>query len=215
MKLLAATTALSAVLACSPAFAQQSPPAPTPEANATEGTLKVEGIAPSKVLGAIDTKKLVQEESAADAKVEVQSTAEVKPEPQAPLAKTADAQGVTQVPDPADKTHSDTQSAATADVGVDTGKLPVEVAAAISDGKYTTKDLVQAQLSALESAPPLVQPVITTTVTTQPASDDEIDADTAPTQSRGAPVFDGAARPGDWSQSAGTPVTPETATPPG
>lgn len=213
MKLIAATTALAAVFAFSPAFAQTPPP--TPEAEATTGTLKIEGIPPSKVLGAIDTTKLATENSADievadDAKVEVQSTAEVQVQPQEPLAKTADAQGVTQVPDPNDKTHSDVQSAATGDVGVDTGQLPVEVATAISDGKYTTKDLVQAQLAALENAPPLEQPVITTTTTIQPAT-----PDAAPAPTTGSPVFDGAARPGDWSQSADAEDARDDELPPG
>jgi hypothetical protein len=162
MKLLAATTALAAVFACSPAFAQTPPP--TPESQATSGSLKIEGVPPSKVLGAIDTTKLVDAQPADEAKAEAQASAEVE-KPQEPLARTADSQGVTQVPDPNDKTHSDTQSAATGALGVQTAALPEEITEAISDGKYTTRDLVQAQLEAVQRMP-VITPTQTGTITT-------------------------------------------------
>jgi hypothetical protein len=48
--------------------------------------------------------------------------------------------------------------------------LPSEVASVASkgNGKYSTKDLVNAQLTAMNNAPALQQPVITTTTITQP-----------------------------------------------
>jgi hypothetical protein len=204
MKLFVVTTALAAAMSLSSAWAQEkSPPAPTPEANATTGSLTIQGIPPSKVLGAIDTSKLVDQPPPADdnnltAKVQAEQSAQA----QAPLAKSADAKGVTTKPDPNDKTHSDAASASTGAVGVQTASLPAEVEAAISDGKYSTRDLVQAQLEAVRRMPP-VMPTTTTIVTTTPPS-----PDAAPTEDRGSPVFDGATRPGDWSQSAGTVAPP-------
>lgn len=202
MKLIIATTALAAVFAISSASAQTPPP--TPESQGKVGTLTVQGIPPAKVLGAIDTSKLVDQPPPADdqkvdtTKPDQNLTAQVQAEQsaqvQAPLAKTANAKGVTTKPDPNDLTHSDRASAATGAVGVQTASLPPEVASTISDGKYTTKDLVQAQLEAVKNAPPLVQPTITTTTVIQP--------------DQGSPVFDGAQRPGDWSQSASTPSNP-------
>lgn len=203
MKLLAATTALAVVIAASAAANAQTPP-PTPEADATKGTVTVQGVPPSKVLGAIDTSKLVDQPSPGE-KTDAQAKADADPnnltaqvqaeQSTKPLAKTADAKGVTTKPDPNDITHSDHASASTGAVGVQTASLPAEVTATIADGKYTTRDLVQAQLEAVKNAPPLVQPTITTTTVILPSQDSN--------------VFDGAQRPGDWSQSASsTPANP-------
>lgn len=46
--------------------------------------------------------------------------------------------------------------------------LPQEVATVAQNGKYSTKDLVKAQLMAMNNAPPIQQPVINTTTITYP-----------------------------------------------
>ena len=78
MKYLLATSALVAASFIAPAFAQQAPKPPVAESTEA-GTLTVEGVEPSKVLGAIDTSKLIDQPAPAD---ELDRTAE------APQSKT-------------------------------------------------------------------------------------------------------------------------------
>ncbi|MEP7210995.1 MAG: hypothetical protein ABI740_09180, partial [Alphaproteobacteria bacterium] len=58
MKLVLATTAIVAAMAFTPALAQEAKPQ-------GDGNLRVEGIAPSRVLGAIETDKLVRKSATA------------------------------------------------------------------------------------------------------------------------------------------------------
>src|SRR5215510_13308333 len=76
MKFLLASSALAVAFAISPAFAQKPPTAES----TTKGTVTVQGVEPSKVLGAIDTEALVEAKSA-DAKVAVTSDAPQTPPP--------------------------------------------------------------------------------------------------------------------------------------
>jgi hypothetical protein len=170
MKFLLVSSALAAALVVAPAYAQQSPPKPATGDSATTGTVTVQGVEPSKVLGSIDTSKLVDEPAVtADAQVAVTS------EP----------------PTPKSAISVDTSTRQTADAIIDTKtevitpvsdrpKLdpsnpiaPEVLAVANSGKKYSTKDIVLAQLEAIK-ATPVTTPTttITTTVTTptEPAS---------------------------------------------
>lgn len=199
MRVLFVTTALAAAFAFTPAWAQVTtappvqPGAADQAPSTTQGELKIQGIEPSRVLGAIDTQKLVNPPAA-----ERQADAAAKVAAEPPVAPTKN-------PDPNDKTGSDVQSASTGAVGVQTAELPTEVTAAIADGKYTTKDLVQAELEAAKNKPPPRM---------------EVQGSATPSTSEGSPVFDRGAGPADWSQSATTDdsdrhAEPTVAAPPG
>jgi hypothetical protein len=150
MKFVLATTALAAAMSFAPAFAPASAQEAADQASppsATEGSIEVEGVKPSRVLGAIDTSKLVApDHGAADAP------------PPAPGQTTT----ITTIETPAETARP---LVTIASVNV---PLPQEVASVASTGKYTTKDLVNAQLMAMNNAPPLKQPVINTTTITTP-----------------------------------------------
>jgi hypothetical protein len=164
MKTLLVSSALAAVLAVAPAYAQQSPSKPATVDSQTQGTVTVQGVEPSKVLGAIDTDKLVDQPPAED---------------EAKVAETS------QVPPPKAAVSVDTSTKQTADATIDTktevitpvsdrpklnpdNPIAPEVLAVANSGKrYTTKDIVLAQLEAMKKTP-VSEPttVITTTITT-------------------------------------------------
>lgn len=158
MKRMLIATTSAAVLAFAPAFAQQvtAPPADAPTATVdaeTQGSLKIEGVEPSKVLGAIDTSKLVDEQPAPQAEAQAEATVDAD----------IDVATSTETED------SDVQVAAAGDIEV-AGELPMEVAAVVADGSYTTEDLVTAQLEAVQASPAAGE-TITTTVTTTPSEE--------------------------------------------
>jgi hypothetical protein len=150
MKFVLATTAIAAAMAVSPAFAQEaSDQQASPAPRTGDGSVLVEGVKPSKVLGAIDTEQLVTPPQDADAAAP-------------PLSIPEKTTSVTTIETPPD-TAKPLVNIASVNV-----PLPQEVAAVAQNGKYTTKDLVKAQLMAMNSAPPIQQPVITTTTITYP-----------------------------------------------
>lgn len=192
MKILLATTALAAAMSFAPAFAQEVPATPgatvTTESE-TAGTVTIQGVKPSDALGAIDTSKLVDEKPAADGEptvkpyVAAEANAPVQPEP-APV------------------------QTASADVSADV-PIAEEVKEVVDSGKkYTTNDLVMAQLEAVKNAPIPEQTTITTTVTSPTAEADEpaepAQPGVEPAAFQGSPVFDKAITPADWSISAST-----------
>ena len=144
MKFVFATTALAAAMSLAPAFAEPASPPPA------EGAVTVQGVSPSKVLGAIDTKKLV--------------TPEQGPTDQAgpPLSIPEKTTSITTIEAPLETAKPMVNIASV------NAPLPQEVASVASSGRYTTQDLVKAQLMAMNAAPPLKQPVITTTTITYP-----------------------------------------------
>jgi hypothetical protein len=151
MKILLATTAMAAAMAFSPAFAQEADQQAAPAPKAADGSVLVEGLKPSKVLGAIDTSKLV-DENATD------QTAESSP----PLSIPEKTTSITTIETPPENARPLVNIAS---VNV---PLPQEVAQVAQNGKYTTQDLVKAQLMAMNNAPPIQQPVVTTTTITYP-----------------------------------------------
>jgi hypothetical protein len=139
MKSLLLSAAAVAALSLAPAVAQSpserpaEPPVteaapPEEAATADESGVIVQGVEPSKVLGAIDTEKLVDEpqEETAESTESVDHTAEAEIEQSGENIEIASAEA-----------------------------LPTEVAEVVQDGDYTTEDLVQAQLASLENAEPL------------------------------------------------------------
>lgn len=166
MKFVLATTALAAailaaaILAASmsfaPALAQEAsqPNAPPPGA---AGAGSVEGGKPSPLhgavgavgaVGAIGTKKFLAPNQG--------------PSDQAgpPLSIPEKTTSVTTIEAPPE-TAKPMVNIASANV-----PLPQEVASVARSGNYNTKDLVNAQLMAMNTAPPMKQPVITTTTIT-------------------------------------------------
>ena len=160
MKLILASSALAAVLFVAPAFAQQAKPEISKE---KEGTLTVQGVEPSKVLGAIDTSKLTdsgqasseasvqvaqQEPPPAKSSITVETTSEQTP--------TATIETKTEVIKPvSDRPKLDEEH-----------PIAPEVMKVVNTKKrYTTKDIVMAQLEAVRNTP-VTEPTTTITTTT-------------------------------------------------
>jgi hypothetical protein len=163
MKLLLVSSALAAVFATAPAYAQQAPAQKPPTAeSSTTGSVTVQGVEPSKVLGSIDTEKLVDDAKPADEQVTVTS--------QAPPANQAKVDEVTTV----ERTPTATVETKTEVITPVSGRptlnpdnpIAPEVAAVVNSGKkYTTKDIVLAQLEAIKNTP-VTEPTTTITTTT-------------------------------------------------
>ena len=149
MKRILASAALAAILSA-PAFAQQPPTDTVPSSSVTaEGSVRVEGVAPDKVLGAIDTKALVDGAKAPDAEppaAKTQVTVETKTEVIEPVS---------------DRPTLDPSN-----------PIAPEVKAVV-DGKarYSTDDLAQAQLAAVLATPASIPTTVITTTTTTPKAD--------------------------------------------
>ena len=155
MKYAFASAALAAVFAA-PAIAQ--PP------TTTEGNLRVEGIAPDKVLGAIDTEKLVNEPPP-------EATAPT-PIAEAPAVKTSVTidTDVRETPTAVVETTVATVAPVSTRPALDPANpIAPEVQAVVAAKKnYTTKDLAAAQLAAVLATPPSTPTTITTTTRTTP-----------------------------------------------
>lgn len=163
MKFLLASSALAAAFAIAPAYAQEVPiTKPAAEATA-EGTVTVQGVEPSKVLGAIDTKQLVEQPAPTDEK---DQTA------QAPAPKTQVTVDETtiQTADAKVETKVETITPVSGRPAVDPETpISAEVQAVVDSGKkYTTADIVTAQLEAMKNTPPVNPTTTITTTTTTP-----------------------------------------------
>jgi hypothetical protein len=178
MKILLVSSALGAVLAIAPVHAQQaaSPQQPPTVQSTTEGSVTVQGVEPSKVLGAIDTAKLT-EDRPADEQITVTT-------PAPPAGRTA-VDEVTTV----EKTQAATVETKTEVITPVSGrptldpKNPIapEVAAVVNSGKkYTTKDIVMAQLEAIKNQPVSEPTTTITTTTTTPTAPPESAAPAEP-----------------------------------
>lgn len=153
-------SAAAAALLAAPAFAQP----PTVEAEA-EGNVKIEGIAPEKVLGAIDTEKLVDGDN---------STPETATDPKLPPTQVTT--GTTVRETPTTVVELTTEVIAPVDVrpALDPeNPIAPEVKAVVeAKGNYTTADLVRAQHEAVLATPVSVPTTIIRTTTTTPKSND-------------------------------------------
>jgi hypothetical protein len=189
MKLILATTALVAAISFSPAFSQKVSDQQASAAPQADGSVKVEGVKPSKVLGAIDTEKLVKPGST-----------ETSSQEGAPLSIPTKTTSVTTIETPPE-TAKPMVNIASVNV-----PLPQEVASVASNGKYSTKDLVNAQLMAMNTAPPIQQPVINTTTITYPNDTATPDAPSTAGQGDQARTAESATgHAGDLTPSASSP----------
>jgi hypothetical protein len=152
MKFVLATAALAAVFAA-PAFAQ-------PPTVAAEGNLRVEGIAPDKVLGAIDTGKLVDEQP---------QPAPAAEAPPVLNSVTIDTH-VTETPVATVATTTEVIAPISTRPAIDPANpIAPEVQAVVeAKSNYTTQDLVQAQLAAVVATSPSKPTTTITTTVTQP-----------------------------------------------
>jgi hypothetical protein len=171
MKLLLASSALAIAFAVAPAYAQQpqqvSPPV-TAESTA-EGSVKVEGVAPSQVLGAIDPTKLTDKAEAEAATATDAQPQEAKT-PEAKTQVTIDTQ-VEQRADATVETKTEVITPVSGRPALDPDNpIAPEVQAVVEKKKrYTTADIVAAQLEAIRNTPPVSPTTTITTTTTTPA----------------------------------------------
>jgi hypothetical protein len=187
MKALLATTAIAAAFAFAPAYAQESKvtagAAATTSSDVSkekEGQLTIEGVTPAQALGAIDTSKLVDPVSAAATPGDPTAKAYIAAEADAPVAP-------------------DEKPLQTAGISNEIAPISKEVQAVVGSGaRYTTEDLVNAQLAAVE-AEPTPDPTATSATDAEPAP---AESGIKPTSSEGSPVFDRSINPADWSLSA-------------
>ncbi len=161
MKRVLVSVAIAALLAA-PAIAQ--PPAVEAEA---VGRVKVEGIAPEKVLGAIDTSQLVDDQPAEDAQ---------PPESSAPEARTEVTveTSVRETPTAIIETKTEVIAPVSDRPALDpTNPIAPEVQALVSSkARYTTEDIAKAQLAAVLATPASIPTTtITTNTTTQKPND--------------------------------------------
>jgi hypothetical protein len=164
MKTLLVSSALAAVLAVAPAYAQQSPPTSATADSATQGTVTVQGVEPSKVLGAIETDKLVDQPPAEQDKVA--ETSEVPPPKAAISVDTSTKQTADATIDT--KTEVITPVSDRPKLNPDNPIAPEVLAVANSGKKYSTQDIVLAQLEAMKKTPVSEPTTVITTTTTTP-----------------------------------------------
>jgi hypothetical protein len=165
MKSLLVSSALAAVFAVAPAYAQQSSPKPATVESTTTGTLTVQGIEPSRVLSSIDTSKLVGETAIdADAKVAVNS------EPPAPRSTISVDTSTKQTAGAIVETKTEVITPVSDRPKLNSANpiAPEVLAVANSGKKYTTKDIVLAQLEAMKKTPVSEPTTVITTTTTTP-----------------------------------------------
>lgn len=162
MKRALVSVALAALLAA-PAIAQQPPAEVDAEAKAA---VQVEGIAPEKVLGAIDTSKLVEGQPAEDA---------APPESGAPEARTSVTVDTTvsETPTAVVETTTEVIAPVSTRPALDpSNPIAPEVKALVSEKpRYTTEDIAKAQLAAVLATPASVPTTTITTTTTTPKPD--------------------------------------------
>lgn len=151
MKSILVSATFAAILAA-PAIAQ--PPSVT-----SEGNVAVEGVSPEKVLGAIDTGRLISEQPVADkatipaGKTQVTIDTKVEETPTAIIETTTET--ITPV---SDRPALDPAN-----------PIAPEVQALVeSKPNYTTKDIAEAQLAAVLATPPAAPTTIVTTTRTTP-----------------------------------------------
>lgn len=161
MKFLLASSALAAAFAIAPAYAQQAPKPPVTAESTTEGTITVQGIEPSQALGAVDTSTLVGEPAPADEQPQVQAQAKTQVTVDEVTIQTADAKVETKV-------ETITPVSGRPALDPETPIAP-EVQAVVDSGKkYTTADIVLAQLEAMRNTPAVNPTTTITTTTTTP-----------------------------------------------
>ncbi len=169
MNRLLVSAALAAIIA-TPALAQQQPPTDTvPSSSVTaEGNVRVEGVTPGKVLGAIDTQALVEAE--AEATADAKPPADIAAEAPAPKTQVTVDTSVQQTATATIETKTEVIEPVSDRPQLDAANpIAPEVQAVVEAGaRYTTEDIAAAQLAAVLATPASVPTTtITTTTTTQ------------------------------------------------
>lgn len=161
MKRALLSVAVAALLA-SPAIAQP----PTVETEA-EGNVKIEGIAPEKVLGAIDTSQLVDEQPADTAEPSAEGV------PEARTQVTVDT-SIQETPTAIVETKTEVIAPVSDRPALDPANpIAPEVQALVtSKARYTTEDIAKAQLAAVLATPASIPTTTITTTTTTPKPND-------------------------------------------
>jgi hypothetical protein len=157
MKLLLASTALAVAFAAAPAIAQ-----PPIVESTTEGNVTVQGVEPSKVLGAIDTSKLVDQPPApapAPAGEVPQPKTSVTTDTTFHETPTATIETTTEVITPVSGRPA---------LDADHPVAPEVQAVVAAKARYTTADLVKAQHDAMMATPASAPTTVVTTTTTTP-----------------------------------------------
>jgi hypothetical protein len=169
MKLLLASSAIAIAFAVAPAHAQQPQQPPVAAETPTDSSVKVEGVAPAQVLGAIETDKLTDKAQAeATASVAAQPADEQPPENKQQV--TVDTK-VEQRADATVETKTETITPVSGRPALDPDNpiAPGVQEVVAKKKRYTTADIVAAQLEAIRNTP-VVEPSTTiTTTTTTPA----------------------------------------------
>lgn len=152
MKSLLATAAAAAILSAVPAFAQ-------PPTVVTEGNVRVEGVSPEKVLGAIDTEKLAEDAQPVDTAQAPTAATSVSVETKVEETATARVETTTEVITPV-STRPELDAA---------NPIAPEVQALVkANARYTTKDIAAAQLAAVLATPASTPTTVVTTTRTTP-----------------------------------------------
>jgi hypothetical protein len=159
MKLLLASSAIAIAFAAIPAHAQQSPP--------SEGSVRVEGVSPAQVLGAIDTQKLT-DKAAADVNQSATTTVVAEP-PKVDTQVTVDTK-VEQRADAVVETRTETITPVSGrpELNPENPIAPEVQAVVEKKRRYTTADIVAAQLEAVRNTPTTEPTTTITTTTTTP-----------------------------------------------
>jgi hypothetical protein len=169
MKLLLASSAIAIAFAVAPAYAQQPQQPPVAAEATAEGSVKVEGVPPAQVLGAIETDKLTDKAQAEAAASAAAQPADEQP-PENKQQVTVDTK-VEQRADATVETKTETITPVSGRPALDPDNpIAPEVQEVVAKKKrYTTADIVAAQLEAIRNTP-VVEPSTTiTTTTTTPA----------------------------------------------
>lgn len=152
MKSLLATAAAVAILAAFPAFTQ-------PPTVVTEGNVRIEGVAPEKVLGAIDTEKLADDGQPGETADAPAAATSVSVETKVEETPTARIETTTEVITPV-STRPELDA---------TNPIAAEVQALVKwKSNYTTADIAAAQLAAVLATPASTPTTVVTTTRTTP-----------------------------------------------
>ena len=159
MKILLVSSALAAASVFAPAFAQQASSTTATVESDKSGTVTVQGVEPSKVLGAIQPEKLVDEPSPPTS-VEAKTRSNVTVETDVEHTPTATVETRTEtIAQVSDRPKLDAET-----------PIAPEVQAVVSSGKkYSTQDIVLAELAAMKKTPISTPTTTITTTTSTPA----------------------------------------------
>jgi len=154
MKSILVSAALASVFAVAPALAQ-------PPTGVTEGNVRIEGIAPEKVLGAIDTSKLAEDAEPVETAEADTPTAATSVTVETKVEETATARVET-------TTEVITAVSTRPELDASNPIAPEVQALVKAKANYTTEDIAAAQLAAVLATPASTPTTTVTTTRTTP-----------------------------------------------